>query len=158
MRALNRPLAGSPGSALGWADSSRPLAWGRNYVMVRPDHFRVDYVINPYMDPADQPDPVRALAQWQELVRVIEEADLPPGLLNLVTGAGPEVGDEIVVNPGTDAVGFTGSAATGRRIAERAAGKAQLMELGGNGPVIILADADLEKAAAAGREGAVFLR
>jgi succinate-semialdehyde dehydrogenase/glutarate-semialdehyde dehydrogenase len=98
------------------------------------------------------PAPTTALVA-ADLVRVIEEADLPPGLLNLVTGAGPEVGDEIVVNPGTDAVGFTGSAATGRRIAERAAGKAQLMELGGNGPVIILADADLEKAAAATASG-----
>ena len=48
------------------------LDWGRRYVMVRPDHFRVDYVINPFMDPADQPDPVRALAQWQGLVDVIE--------------------------------------------------------------------------------------
>ena len=33
------------------------LAWGRHYVMVEPTHFRVDYVINPFMDPADQPDP-----------------------------------------------------------------------------------------------------
>jgi len=48
------------------------LAWGRHYVMVRPDHFRVDYVINPFMDPVDQPDPAGALAQWWELVRVIE--------------------------------------------------------------------------------------
>jgi acyl-CoA reductase-like NAD-dependent aldehyde dehydrogenase len=87
------------------------------------------------------------------LVKVIAEADLPPGVLNLVTGAGPEVGDELVVNPGTDAIGFTGSAATGRKIAERGAGKAQLMELGGNGPVIILSDADLEKAAAATASG-----
>ena len=33
------------------------LAWGRTYVMVEPTHFRVEYVINPFMDPADQPDP-----------------------------------------------------------------------------------------------------
>jgi succinate-semialdehyde dehydrogenase/glutarate-semialdehyde dehydrogenase len=92
------------------------------------------------------PAPTTALIA-AALVQVLGEADLPPGLLNLATGPGPEVGDEIVTNPGTDAVGFTGSAATGRRIAERAAGKAQLMELGGNGPVIILADADLDKAA-----------
>jgi N-dimethylarginine dimethylaminohydrolase len=78
MRALNRSLAGSPGSALGWSGgttgstSGQALAWGRSYVMVRPDHFRVDYVINPYMDTANQPDQARALAQWQELVRVIE--------------------------------------------------------------------------------------
>ena len=33
-----------------------PLAWGRHYVMVEPTHFRIDYAINPFMDPADQPD------------------------------------------------------------------------------------------------------
>jgi N-dimethylarginine dimethylaminohydrolase len=48
------------------------LAWGRRYVMVRPDHFRIDYAINPYMDPSDQPDPRRAMAQWVGLVSTIE--------------------------------------------------------------------------------------
>jgi len=48
------------------------LAWGRTYVMVEPTHFRVEYVINPFMDPADQPDPERAMAQWRELVATIE--------------------------------------------------------------------------------------
>jgi N-dimethylarginine dimethylaminohydrolase len=48
------------------------LAWGRSYVMVRPDHFRIDYAINPYMDTADQPDPGRAMAQWTDLVSTIE--------------------------------------------------------------------------------------
>jgi succinate-semialdehyde dehydrogenase/glutarate-semialdehyde dehydrogenase len=88
------------------------------------------------------------------LVRVIEDADLPPGILNLVTGAGAIVGDEIVSNPGTNAVGFTGSAATGKIISQRAAGKPQLMELGGNGPVVILEDADLDRAAVATASGA----
>lgn len=87
------------------------------------------------------------------LARAIEAADLPPGVLNLVTGAGAVVGDEIVSNPGTDAVGFTGSAATGKQISLRAAGKPQLMELGGNGPVVILDDADLDRAAAATASG-----
>lgn len=87
------------------------------------------------------------------LVEAIAEADLPPGILNLITGAGAEVGDEIVSNPGTDAVGFTGSAATGKLISQRAAGKPQLMELGGNGPVVILEDADLDRAAAATASG-----
>ena len=87
------------------------------------------------------------------LVEAIEDADLPPGILNLVTGAGNVVGDEIVSNPGTDAVGFTGSAATGKIISQRAAGKPQLMELGGNGPVVILDDADLDRAAAATASG-----
>jgi succinate-semialdehyde dehydrogenase/glutarate-semialdehyde dehydrogenase len=98
------------------------------------------------------PAPTTALV-GARLVEVLTEADLPPGVLNFVTGAGPEVGDEIVASPGTDAIGFTGSAATGRRIAQRAAGKAQLMELGGNGPVIVLEDADLDRAAEATASG-----
>jgi N-dimethylarginine dimethylaminohydrolase len=48
------------------------LSWGREYVMVEPTHFRVEYVINPFMDPADQPDPELAMAQWRELVATIE--------------------------------------------------------------------------------------
>jgi N-dimethylarginine dimethylaminohydrolase len=51
---------------------SPALQWGRRYVMVRPDHFRIDYAINPYMDLADQPDPRRAMAQWLDLVSTIE--------------------------------------------------------------------------------------
>jgi N-dimethylarginine dimethylaminohydrolase len=54
------------------SDLAAALSWGRRYVMVRPDHFRIDYAINPYMDPADQPDPDRALAQWVGLVSIIE--------------------------------------------------------------------------------------
>ncbi len=48
------------------------LPWGRRYVMVRPDHFRVDYRINPYMDLDDQPDARRAMGQWVGLVSTIE--------------------------------------------------------------------------------------
>jgi N-dimethylarginine dimethylaminohydrolase len=47
------------------------LSWGNHYVTVRPDHFRVDYVINPYMDTAVQPDPERTLAQWETLVETL---------------------------------------------------------------------------------------
>ena len=50
------------------------LRWGRRYLMVQPDHFRVDYAINPYMDLADQPDPVRAREQWLALVDAIRAA------------------------------------------------------------------------------------
>ena len=83
------------------------------------------------------------------LAECIVEADLPPGVFNLVTGAGDEVGDELAANAGTAAIGFIGSTVTGRRIAERAAGKELLLEMGGNGPLVILADADLEAAVAA---------
>lgn len=54
--------------------ASTPLAWGRDYLMVAPQHFRVDYAINPFMDPSDQPDPERSLAQWQAIVTAIENA------------------------------------------------------------------------------------
>ena len=49
------------------------LAWGTTYVAVRPDHFRVDYRINPFMDLTVQPDPHRAREQWDALVATIEE-------------------------------------------------------------------------------------
>ncbi|RNL60520.1 amidinotransferase [Nocardioides marmoriginsengisoli] len=47
------------------------LDWGRRYLMVEPDHFRVDYAINPFMDRDDQPDPARTRAQWDALVAAI---------------------------------------------------------------------------------------
>jgi succinate-semialdehyde dehydrogenase/glutarate-semialdehyde dehydrogenase len=81
------------------------------------------------------------------LAECVAEADLPPGVFNFVLGPGPVVGDELVANPGTAAVGFIGSTATGRRIAERAAGKRLLLEMGGNGPLVVLDGADVEAAA-----------
>jgi acyl-CoA reductase-like NAD-dependent aldehyde dehydrogenase len=91
-----------------------------------------------------------------KLMECLEEAEVPPGVVNLVTGLGPVVGDEIVSHPGTNAVGFTGSPPTGRHIAQRAAGKPLLLELGGNGPTIILDDADLETSARATALGCFF--
>jgi succinate-semialdehyde dehydrogenase/glutarate-semialdehyde dehydrogenase len=88
------------------------------------------------------------------LAECVAEADLPPGVFNMVLGPGPEVGDEIAANPGTRAVTFTGSTATGLTVARRAAGKAQLLEMGGNGPLVVLEDADLAAAAEAARVGA----
>jgi acyl-CoA reductase-like NAD-dependent aldehyde dehydrogenase len=83
------------------------------------------------------------------LAECIVEADLPPGVFNLVTGPGSTVGDEIARNPGTHGVGFIGSTETGRKVAEAAAGKAAVLELGGNGPIVVLDDADLDLAAEA---------
>jgi acyl-CoA reductase-like NAD-dependent aldehyde dehydrogenase len=80
------------------------------------------------------------------LADCVAAADLPPGVFNFVLGPGPVVGDELVANPGTVAVGFIGSTATGRKIAERAAGKRLLLEMGGNGPLVICEDADLDAA------------
>src|ERR1700761_2148246 len=80
------------------------------------------------------------------LAECIADADLPPGVFNLVTGPGPVVGDEIARNPGTDGVAFIGSTATGRIVAQAAAGKAALLEMGGNGPIVVMDDADVAAA------------
>ena len=77
------------------------------------------------------------------------EADLPPGVFNLVTGPGAEVGDELAGDERVAAIGFVGSTATGRKIARRAIGKELLLEMGGNGPLVILEDADLDAAVTA---------
>jgi len=81
-----------------------------------------------------------------KLAECIDAADLPPGAFNLVTGPGQVVGDEVAANPGTAAVGFIGSIATGHTVAARAAGKELLLEMGGNGPLVICEDADLDAA------------
>src|SRR5439155_1972829 len=81
-----------------------------------------------------------------KLAECVVDAELPAGVFNLVTGPGSVVGDEIAANVGTHAIGFVGSVATGYRVAERAAGKALLLEMGGNGPLVVLEDADLDAA------------
>jgi succinate-semialdehyde dehydrogenase/glutarate-semialdehyde dehydrogenase len=83
------------------------------------------------------------------LAECVAEADLPPGVFNFVLGPGPVVGDEIVSDPRTAAVGFIGSTATGRQIATRAAGKTLLLEMGGNGPLVIMGGSDVDAAAEA---------
>ena len=81
-----------------------------------------------------------------KLAQCVVDAELPAGVFNLVTGPGSVVGDEIAANAGTQAIGFVGSVATGYRVAERAAGKPLLLEMGGNGPLVVLDDADLDAA------------
>ena len=81
-----------------------------------------------------------------KLAECVVDAELPAGVFNLVTGPGPVVGDEIAANAGTHAIGFVGSIATGFSVAERAAGKSLLLEMGGNGPLVVLEDADLDAA------------
>ena len=80
------------------------------------------------------------------LAACIVEGGLPPGVFNLVTGPGDEVGDELAGDPRVAVIGFVGSTKTGARIAQRAAGKELLLEMGGNGPLVILDDADVEAA------------
>jgi len=83
------------------------------------------------------------------LAACLADADLPAGVFNLVTGPGSVVGDAIAGDPRTAVVGFIGSAEAGLSVAARAAGKDQLLEMGGNGPLVILDDADLDAAVTA---------
>ncbi|MFC5729503.1 MULTISPECIES: dimethylarginine dimethylaminohydrolase family protein [Nocardioides] len=57
--------------------TSATLEWGRQYAMVDPSHFRIEYAINPFMDPAVQPDPGRARAQWEELAATLRALGAP---------------------------------------------------------------------------------
>jgi acyl-CoA reductase-like NAD-dependent aldehyde dehydrogenase len=88
------------------------------------------------------------------LAEIIGDSGLPAGVFNFVSGPGPVVGDALVGHPGVAGVGFVGSVETGAKVAARAAGKTQLLELGGNGPMVVLEDADMELAVAAALEAA----
>ena len=81
------------------------------------------------------------------LVDVLYEAGLPPEMLSIVTGLPEDVGDEMITNPHIDLISFTGSVPVGKYIARTAGYKRTVLELGGNSPLIIMEDADLEKAA-----------
>ena len=78
----------------------------------------------------------------------------PDGVINSVTGYGSEVGDAMVVSPDVNKISFTGSVATGLFISSRAGMKKLTLELGGNDPLVVLDDADIEKATDAAVSGA----
>jgi acyl-CoA reductase-like NAD-dependent aldehyde dehydrogenase len=90
-------------------------------------------------------------AQW--IPRVLEEAGAPAGLVRVVQGEGP-VGEALVADPGIGKVFFTGSVGVGRRVAAAAGARGcpVVLELGGKDPLVVFADADLERAV----EGALF--
>ena len=92
----------------------------------------------------------------QMFVELLHDAGFPPGTVNLIQGRG-ETGAELVRHPKVGAVVFTGSVETGEVVAREAALKNRVLELGGNGPQIVLADADLEKAADAAIVGCFYL-
>lgn len=92
------------------------------------------------------------------LVDILHRAGLPDGVLNLVNGPGPVVGQAILDDPRVDAISFTGSVATGRRVADasvRHMRKCQL-EMGGKNPLVVLDDADLDIAVECAINGAFF--
>ncbi len=79
---------------------------------------------------------------------ILEEAGLPPGVLNIVTGSGGSAGEAIVTHPSVQKVSFTGSCSTGCHIRQIAGSrnKEVVLELGGSDPMIVMNDADLPKA------------
>jgi aldehyde dehydrogenase (NAD+) len=86
------------------------------------------------------------------------EAELPPGVLNVLTGRGSTVGAALVRDPRVRAISFTGSVATGQGVRDEATrlGKRVQLELGGHNPLIVAADADLDRAAEAAYAGAFW--
>jgi acyl-CoA reductase-like NAD-dependent aldehyde dehydrogenase len=81
------------------------------------------------------------------LMEIIAECDVPPSLVQMLVSDDVALAEALTTHPGIDAVGLTGSSATGRRVSQAAWDKHLLLELGGNGPVIVLDDADPDVAA-----------
>jgi len=92
------------------------------------------------------------------IAKIFDEAGIPDGVLNVVTGKGSEVGDRMAGHPVPRVISFTGSTEIGRRVAGIAAENFALpaLELGGNAPFIVTEDADVEEAAEAGSFGSFF--
>jgi|SRR5690242_11984535 len=81
------------------------------------------------------------------LADILYEAGLPPEMFSVVTGDPGEIADELLTHPDVDLVTFTGGIAVGKAIAAKAVYKRQVLELGGNDPLIVMEDADIEEAA-----------
>ena len=90
-----------------------------------------------------------------EMAKVFDEAGVPKGAISVIPGAG-EIGEALVTHDGVDAIGFTGSSATGARIVSKMGLKRSIMEMSGNGPTIVTSDADITRAAEAAVYGAYY--
>ncbi|MBN9576424.1 MAG: phosphonoacetaldehyde dehydrogenase [Alicycliphilus denitrificans] len=87
------------------------------------------------------------------LADILYEAGLPPEMLSIVTGDPREIADEMLTHPDVDLVTFTGGVAIGKYIAGKSVYKRQILELGGNDPIIVMEDADVEEAATLAASG-----
>ena len=83
-----------------------------------------------------------------KFAEIMAKAGLPKGVFNIITGPGGSVGEAMATHPDVDIIGFTGSSETGKEVLKYASGtvKKCVMELGGNNPVVIMPDADLDTA------------
>ena len=93
--------------------------------------------------------PLTALA----LADILYQAGLPPEMLSVLTGDPAEIAEELLTSAHVDLVTFTGGVSIGKAIAAKAVYKRQVLELGGNDPIIVLEDADIEEAAALAASG-----
>jgi len=80
------------------------------------------------------------------LADILRDCGLPPAMFSVITGDPKEIADELLTHPDVDLVTFTGGVAIGKHIASRAVYKRQILELGGNDPLIVMEDADLDEA------------
>lgn len=87
------------------------------------------------------------------LADILYEAGLPPEMFSVVTGDPREIADELITHPQADLITFTGGVEIGKYIAQHAGYKRMVLELGGNDPLIVMEDADLDKAATLAAQG-----
>ena len=87
------------------------------------------------------------------LADILYEAGLPPAMLSVLTGDPAEIADELLTSAEVDLVTFTGGVSIGKAVSAKAVYKRQVLELGGNDPIIVLEDADVEEAAALAASG-----
>ncbi|MDT0302040.1 aldehyde dehydrogenase family protein [Streptomonospora wellingtoniae] len=101
-----------------------------------------------------KPDPRTAVSGGAVIAEVFREAGLPDGVLQMLPG-GAEAGAQLVADPGIAVISFTGSTAAGRKVGEAAGRhlKRAHLELGGNSPLVVLDDADVDRAASVGAWG-----
>ena len=90
-----------------------------------------------------------------QVAEIFHEAGVPPGAIQVIPGDG-RIGETLVTHDGIDAIGFTGSSETGRRIVSQMGLKRSIMEMSGNGPLVVTGDADVRAAAEAAVYGAYY--
>lgn len=90
-----------------------------------------------------------------KLAEAFDEAGVPPGAISIIPG-GARIGEQLVTHDGVDAIGFTGSSETGKRIIQQMGVKRSIMEMSGNGPTIVTSDADVGAAAELAVYGAYY--
>ena len=111
---------------------------------------------NPVVMKPASTTPLSAILMAHCIQHALDELDFPKGVFNLITGPGASVGSYLVAHPGVDLIGFTGETVTGEAISNKAGLKQTILELGGNGPQIVCADANLKEAARAAAYGCFY--